>query len=277
MGEKTGISWCDHTFNPWIGCTKVSPGCDHCYAERENDRRFHWVPGWGKGQERRRTSESNWLQPVYWGRAAVAAGKRKRVFCASLADVFDGEIEQEWREDLWALMERTLNVNGSKDSSGLEWMLLTKRPTNIHRMLPAKWIQTPPAWLRIGVSVEDQAHDGRILKLLEQWSGPNFISVEPMLGRVDINQAIFGNERDKDDIWAPQFSWVNGKGIDWVICGCESGPEARPMEIEWVRDLLDQCLAAGVAFFIKQSFENWKLVKNPFLDGRQWMEFPDAK
>lgn len=116
MAEQTAISWADATFNPWIGCTKVSPACDHCYAARDNERRG-WVPGWGAGVARRRTK--TWGEPVKWNKQAAVAGYRPRVFCASLADVFDNEVDDNWREDLWRLVRETPN---------LRWMILTCRP-----------------------------------------------------------------------------------------------------------------------------------------------------
>ena len=127
MAEQTEISWADATFNPWIGCTKVSPACDFCYAARDNERR-KWVSGWGAGVPRRRTK--TWGNPLTWDRKAAVTGLRPRVFCASLADVFDNEIPDEWRTDLWALLRATPN---------LRWILLTKRIGNAAKMLPADW------------------------------------------------------------------------------------------------------------------------------------------
>src|SRR5260221_13405634 len=107
MGENSNISWTDATFNPWIGCTKVSTGpkgaCEFCYAERDNNRR-HWVQAWGSGVPRHRTSAETWRQPCKWDKKAIATGYRPRVFCASLADVFDNEVDPAWRADLWQLI-----------------------------------------------------------------------------------------------------------------------------------------------------------------------------
>jgi protein gp37 len=125
MAEHTEISWADATFNPWIGCTRVSPGCDHCYAARDNER-HKWVSGWGAERHRTKT----WNNPVQWHRKAAQTGYRPRVFCASLADVFDNEIDQAWRNDLWELLRKTTN---------LRWMLLTKRIGNARKMLPEDW------------------------------------------------------------------------------------------------------------------------------------------
>ena len=124
MAEHTEIAWCDSTFNPWIGCQKVSPGCDHCYAEALMDHRHHRVE-WGPHGERKRTSEANWKLPLRWSKKARASGTRPRVFCASLADVFDNQVPIQWRTDLFDLIART---------SELDWLLLTKRPENLARM-----------------------------------------------------------------------------------------------------------------------------------------------
>ena len=126
MAENSGIEWTHHTFNPWIGCTKISPACDNCYAA-EWDKRYEGGAHWGPKAPRRRTAEKNWNMPLKWDKAAAKAGVRLRVFCASLADVFDNQVPQEWRDDLWALIHATPN---------LDWLLLTKRPQNIEKMLP---------------------------------------------------------------------------------------------------------------------------------------------
>src|SRR5579871_6812298 len=131
MGNETEISWTDSTFNPWIGCTNVSPGCDHCYAEAMA-KRYSWAK-WGK-HPRRRTSQGNWRKPLQWNADANhfgrIHGRRRRVFCASLADVFDNQVPRAWRADLFALIRATPE---------LDWQLLTKRPQNIIKMLPADW------------------------------------------------------------------------------------------------------------------------------------------
>ena len=146
--QDSKIEWTDHTFNPWIGCQKVSPGCDHCYAEARMDHRFHRVQ-WGPHGERSRTSPDTWRQPLRWAKAAT--GSRPRVFCASLADVFDNKAPPGARADLFALIRRTPE---------LDWMLFTKRPENIRRMLPDNWDDGwPHVWL--GSTCEDQQHFDR--------------------------------------------------------------------------------------------------------------------
>lgn len=233
MGEQTNISWCDHTFNPWIGCTKVSPACDGCYAEAMMDKRYgrvQWgAPGKGNGT-RVRTSPGNWHQPIRWNKAAEKAGTRPFVFCASLADVFDNQIPAEWRSDLFALIRST---------PSLVWLLLTKRPQNIIR-LSADAGGLP--WnAALGATFANQAeYDRDRMKLWEagQRLAPLFTfgSFEPLLGLVIL------------DKYAP----------DWIITGGETdqgGHKARPTHPDWFRSLRDQCAAAGVAYHHKQNGE----------------------
>ncbi|SDX96804.1 phage Gp37/Gp68 family protein [Roseicitreum antarcticum] len=255
MAENSKIEWTHHTFNPWEGCQKVGPGCDHCYAEAR-DQRFTGGAHWGPGAPRRRTSAANWRKPLAWDRAAQAASVRRRVFCASLADVFDNAVDPQWRADLWELIGKTPN---------LDWLLLTKRPGNIAGMLPeverAPWGELWPwsnVWL--GCTVVNQAEADRdIPKLLAVDAAVRFLSMEPLLGPVDLTRPEFGgtycavNCRTmciaQGDEECPKNS---DPALDWVIVGGESGPGARPMHPDWARSLRDQCEAAGVAFFFKQ-------------------------
>lgn len=229
MGANSKIEWTHHTFNPVVGCTKISPACDHCYAESWARRTGH--PELWNGR-RRRTSASNWQQPVKWDRAAKAAGERHRVFCASLADVFDNQWEPEWRDDLWRLIAET---------PYLDWLLLTKRPQNIEKMLPQFWRDGwENVWL--GTTTENQEEwDRRVPLLGAVPARVHFVSVEPMLGPIDAGNA-FDDPPDNSPF----------QKIDWVICGGESGPGARPMHPDWARSLRDQCAAAGVPFHFKQ-------------------------
>lgn len=218
---KTKIEWTDFTFNPWIGCTKVSPACDNCYAATQDAFR-KWTPeGWGG--PRKRTSDSTWRNPIKWDKEAARAGKRARVFCASLADVFDNQVPDEWRADLWQLIQATPN---------LDWLLLTKRPQNIAKMLPKDWGNGwPGVWL--GTTAENQEEfDRRFPHITNTPAEVWFISYEPALGPINTEG------------WA----WA----IDWLICGGESGPGKRPMNLEWARSMRDQCKDAGVSFFMKQ-------------------------
>lgn len=236
MGADTKIEWADHTFNPWMGCTKVSPACDHCYAEVSTPARALGV-AWGANEERRRTSEATWRQPLAWNRKAAREGRRFRVFCASLADVFENQVPASWRVDLWTLIH---------DTPHLDWLLLTKRPQNIQRMLPPfgkpAW-PWPNVWL--GMTVENQAEaDRRIPHLLAVPAVRRFLSCEPLLGPVDLRQWW------RNDV--PGGSYMHGNGLHWIIAGGESGPKARASHPDWFRSLRDQCEAAGVPFFFKQ-------------------------
>lgn len=266
MAENSNIEWTHHTFNPWIGCQKVGPGCDHCYAETWDARGLQQrETRWGPHATRTRTSAANWRQPLKWDRNAAAAGERRRVFCASLADVFDSHasILPEWRADLWRLIWATPN---------LDWMLLTKRPGNIAKMLPQDGLEHPSwgsgwpnVWL--GCTVVNQAEADRdIPKLLAVPAAVRFLSMEPLLGPVDLTSvaclpcpnAADGLSMDPEtgaydccrrcDYTGLDDEW----GIDLVIVGGESGPGARPMHPDWARSLRDQCQAAGVAFHFKQ-------------------------
>jgi len=260
MAEKTSIEWCDATFNPWMGCTRVSPACDDCYAARSTPARTMGIE-WGAGQPRRRTSASNWSEPPKWAKAMPARlGRRPRVFCASLADWLDNEVPIEWLVDLLDLIRRTPE---------LDWLLLSKRIGNWRKrleeaarhlegghelMLPAmveQWLAgKPPANVWLGSTVVNQEEADRdVPKLLAVPARVRFLSVEPMLGRVDLCEP-FG-------IWWNQTTgaWVHdgeSGGIHWVICGGESGPKARPMSPDWARSLRDQCAAAGAPFLLKQ-------------------------
>lgn len=279
MVENSKIEWTHHTFNPWQGCQKVGPGCDHCYAEAR-DQRFTGGSMWGPHAPRKRTSAANWRQPLKWGRDAAAGGERRRVFCASLADVFDNHasILPEWRADLWRLIWATPN---------LDWMLLTKRPGNIAGMLPTDGLDHPSwrdgwpnVWL--GCTVTSQAEADRdIPKLLAVPAAVRFLSMEPLLGSVDLRRWIgcepiiwgLSSYQDQDGYERQDIGGGIIDGIDLVIVGGESGPGARPMHPQWARDLRDQCVAAGVAFHFKQNGE-WVSVSEVEGPGEHF-QFPD--
>lgn len=222
MAEKTEIAWCDSTFNPWIGCQKVSAGCDNCYAETLMDKRYHKVE-WGPHGERKRTSAANWKLPLRWAKAARATGTRPKVFCSSLADVFDNQVPEQWRADLWALIEATPE---------LDWLLLTKRPENIGRML-GLWEMGIPRNVWLGTTCEDQAaYDRRWPILRDIPAKVRFISYEPAIGPLRLG--------------------MGSCQPDWVICGGESGVGYRDMPWEWAADVGGDCALRGVAFFMKQ-------------------------
>ena len=229
MGENSKIEWCDHTFNPWIGCQHVSPGCDHCYAEALMDYRYGKVQ-WGPHGERKPTSEAYWKQPYRWAKAAKQSGTRARVFCASLADIFDNRAPNGSRDDLFRLIRATPE---------LDWLLLTKRPQNIARMLPADWGNGyPNVWL--GITAENEEFYRMRWPILSRIPAVvRFVSYEPAiapLGAVDIGKA--------DCL------------PDWIICGGESGPDARRMKPAWVRAVRDECADLDIAFFMKQIGSN---------------------
>jgi protein gp37 len=229
--ENTKIEWAHHTFNPWIGCSKVSEGCRNCYAEALMDKRYGKVV-WGPFGRRQRTSEEYWQQPRRWNNRARDLGERHRVFCASLADVFEDESREElseWRKDLFGVID---------DTPHLDWLLLTKRPENIDRMTRECWPHGMPFNVWLGTSVEDQeAADRRVPLLCDVRARVHFLSAEPLLGSIKLDPR-----------------WLEGvdRKVGWVIVGGESGSDARWMFPGHARDLRDQCLASGVAFFFKQ-------------------------
>ncbi|MDO9177561.1 MAG: phage Gp37/Gp68 family protein [Agitococcus sp.] len=257
MSKETEIAWTDSTFNPWWGCQKVGPGCDHCYAESLDKRTggAHWGPG----AERRRTSIKNWNDPIRWNKQAdlffAKHGRRQRVFCASMADVFDNAVNPQWRADLFELIEKTPR---------LDWLLLTKRIGNVVRMqkeavslLPktetaaSSWgplVWPANVWLGITVVNQEEA-DRDIPKLLAVPVATRFLSMEPLLGRVSVFSEATG---ELLHVAQPARANTSFSEIQWVIVGGESGSGARPMHPEWVRNLLRQCAAAKVPFLFKQ-------------------------
>lgn len=292
MGENSKIEWTHHTFNPWLGCTKVSPACQHCYAESWAKRTG--IVKWGDSADRRRTTDAYWRQPMKWNAAALTSGERRRVFCASLADVFEDRDElKPWRKELFDLIYAT---------PMLDWLLLTKRPHNIGVMLRdarvAAYEFPPNVWL--GTTVESDEYRYRIDDLIENGGALArvlFLSCEPLLGPLDLS----ANQR---------FQFEHGghqpliDDLDWIICGGESGGHARPMDPGWARSLRDQCVKARRAFHFKQwgswepfslapapdtpeidpSWHDWgngdfsarvgKKLAGRLLDGRTWDGFP---
>jgi protein gp37 len=243
MGENSKIEWCDNTWNPWVGCAKVSAGCAHCYAERDFDKRRGFAK-WGPGGTRVITSEANWRKPLRWDREARAAGVRRKVFCASLADVFElweGAIGgdsrcladlDDIRENLWTIIRGTPN---------LDWLLLTKRPENVRTMVPPAWLDDWPKNVWLGTSIENQSTaDERMLHLLRIPAAVRFLSCEPLLGPIVLHPGM------------PRHRLKRPGPIHWVIAGGESGPEARPSHPNWFRSIRNECQAAGVPFFFKQ-------------------------
>jgi protein gp37 len=227
MGDATTISWSQATWNPWIGCQKVSPGCDACYAEAW-DARFEGGVHWGPGAPRRRTSPANWRKPYRWDRLAREAGVRTRVFCASLADVFDNAVDPQWRRDAAVVI---------RDTPHLDWMLLTKRIGNVQAMVDDAFGGALPDNVWLGASVVTQAEADRdVRRLLAVSAAVRWLSMEPLLERVVV---------DPDEM----------ARLDMVVVGGESGPRARHMSLDWARDLLRQARVGGTAFHFKQMSE----------------------
>ena len=240
------------SFNPWLGCTKVSQGCVHCYAE--SFARRYGKAEWGPTAQRVRTSPANWRKPLAWNAKAKKEGRRYKVFCASLADVFEDNPQvAPWRYELFDMILATKH---------LDWLLLTKRPENIKPALQAMqvlkrdnvwdhlWLKGwfPNVW--IGTSVESQEMaDKRIPVLLSIPAPVRFLSCEPLLGPLDLTPWLGEQEWHET---SPGVRSRQGPLVDWVIVGGESGPKARPMHPAWAQSLRDQCLTAGVPFFMKQ-------------------------
>jgi protein gp37 len=299
MGDTTGIAWADHTFNPWRGCTRVSPGCLHCYAADLSARNHEVLGTWGPRGPRSPAAEPYWRLPAKWARAAAAAGERRRVFCASLADVFEGDdtmpesstaMVHESRERLWHTIDQTPE---------LDWLLLTKRPENVAAMYPSAWLKAPPPNVWLGVSAEDQQRaDERIPLLLQTPAAVRWVSYEPALELIDFGRAkglpIFKWAEAVHEVvslgkgrtinvprpeLAGKWSRYDGIGpwLDWIVFGGESGKDARPFDVAWARSTVKQCRAAGVACFVKQMGRRVHSVPSGFRvdryileDGGEW-------
>jgi protein gp37 len=251
MGENSKIEWTTHTFNPWIGCQKVGPGCDFCYAEDMMDKRYGRVE-WGPHGDRVRTASANWRKPLAWNKAATGDGARPRVFCASLADWADTHksIPHGWREDLGDLIEATPN---------LDWLLLTKRIGNADECLGEMFTFYVPKNVWIGITVVNQTEADRdIPKLMDlavrRRISKTFLSMEPLLGFVRIAPWLHDSDCRMLATTYEECTCCEPREVhlDWVIAGGESGPNARPMHPDWARSLRDQCAAAGVPFLFKQ-------------------------
>lgn len=267
MGQDSAIEWTTHTFNPYRGCTKVSAGCANCYADTQAKRNPGTLGVWGPNGTRVVASESMWREPVKWDKAAKAVGERHRVFCASMADVFEGPATMP--AAAWDAVTQARKRLGQLilDTPNLDWLLLTKRPENVTAIAADMWVRfggptVPlPSNVWVGTSVENQqAADERIPHLLKVPAAVRFLSCEPLLGPVNLTQWI-------DSYWTGTgFSRTSSHKIarlHWVIVGGESGHGARPMHWQWAHSLRDQCQAAGVAFHFKQWGEWVSGVKSP--------------
>lgn len=324
MAEQSKIEWTDSTFNPWMGCTRISPACDHCYAAVSTPVRTNGI-AWGPGKPRQRTSAANWKQLIRWNKEKFVEcrgcgwrGKfpgsgrcpscesdwykpaRRRVFCASLADWLDNEVPIEWLVDLLDLIRQTPN---------LDWLLLTKRignwksrirgaiayicanVTQRNRAEMLSWLEgwlgggRTPANVWLGATVVNQEEGDRdIPKLLQLPARVRFLSIEPMLGPVSLDDCVEGRGTGDEhhfsclslDGLPPEDDPWHGAVVDWVICGGESGPNARPMHPDWVRSLRDQCQAAGVPFLFKQWGEHVPGELTNEEQGCPWRQFQNG-
>lgn len=264
MADETLISWADMTFNPWIGCTRISPACDGCYAAHLMETRMGRVqwggPGKGAGT-RERTSDANWRKPLAWDKKAKAEGRRPFVFCSSLADVFDNEVPTEWRRDLFELIAATPN---------LVWLLLTKRPQNIVKMV--KEIRMMPSNIAFGTTIEDRERAKKNLPGLIVAAGLRplflFASCEPLIGDLgdlkpwmqgDPNtQQLLEGERFEQGIKIGADGWPKLPAVGWWITGGETDQgshKARPTHPNWFRSIRDQAIYHGLAYHHKQNGE----------------------
>lgn len=231
MAEKSGIEWTDATWNPWYGCTKVSPGCDNCYMFREMKR-------YGRDPDTVTRSKTKFDEPLKWK-------EPRMVFTCSWSDFFHVTAD-EWRAEAWRIIKATPH---------LTYQILTKRPALMARRLPPDWGDGyPNVWLI--VSAEDQTTaDQRIPVLLATPAALRGVSAEPLLGPID-----FDSTHESDPCTSNYLSGIAGERIydgqkvalDWIIVGGESGPGHRPMELDWAASIVGQCKAAGVACFVKQ-------------------------
>lgn len=243
MGKETGIAWTNHTFNPWFGCTKVSPGCAHCYAEAMV-RRYKWGDIWGPGKSRRTFDDKHWRDPIRWNAAAEKKGERATVFCGSMMDWAEAEAPADERAKIWPLIRKTPH---------LFWLMLTKRPDLAFHCLPEDWSAENYPNVAMGTSIENNDYVWRAVEITAIPAAVHFISAEPLLGPLD-----------KLDL----------TGIDWLIVGGESGSGWRKMEKEWAEDLRDRCEEADVAFFFKQD-SGFRSGMRPDLLGQEHKTFPE--
>jgi protein gp37 len=253
MAETTEIGWTDGTFNPWWGCTRVSPACAHCYADFAATR--FGLPGlWEDGGARKFFGDKHWNEPKRWNAKAEAQGVVKKVFCASMADVFEPHAElAPHRERLWGLIEET---------PWLAWQLLTKRPENIMSMIPSDWRSELPRNVWVGTSVENSRWTERAEALKTVPAAVRFLSCEPLLGSLFESR---GKRRPLDV-----------DGLDWIIVGGESGPQFRPLEAGWVREVRDATLGAELPFFFKQWGGATPKANGKEIDGVEWCQVPEA-
>ena len=257
MGEHTKISWCHSTQNFWYGCAKVSAECRSCYAVTAPPVRIARSRGlelWGEKARRQIASEAMWAAPLKWDRSAAQAGERRRVFVNSLADFFE-DYRGPDAQAVAAARQRACELMGT--TQHLDWLLLTKRPENLFFMVPPAWLKQWPPSVWVGTTAgtqETAAH--RIPLILRVPAQVRFISAEPMLEDVNFRPWLsrgcrFLASDDHDPASCPDEAHYF-RGIDWLIIGGESGPGARPFDLEWARRSVGQCRQARVPAFVKQ-------------------------
>lgn len=316
MAENSAIEWTDHTFNPWMGCTKVSRGCKHCYAETLMDKRYGKAK-WGQTGDRILTSDANWRKPLAWNRQAQKEGRRFRVFCASLADVFEHKPNQLDDMDMWR--GRLFNLINS--TPHLDWLILTKRPELVNDTIERvtgfsesdMWFYTARnVWIGTSIESQEMANE-RIPEILNVPAAVRFLSVEPLVSALDLAWLYLPPIGDGSryhmvdrlhDTHGGSLARLDVTGISWVIVGGESGDGAAPMHPNWARSLRDQCVEANVPFLFKQWGE-WlplasadeasqypkaqmiegdgvrfvkvgKKAAGRLLDGREWNQYPNG-
>lgn len=228
MAKDSRIEWTHHTFNPWWGCVKVSDACDNCYAEAWAKRLGADV--WGAKNDRRFFGDAHWKEPLKWNAEAKNEGVRRRVFCASMADVFEkNPILVPHRQRLLDLIAATPH---------LDWLLLTKRIHGVRKLLPKGYEFPSNVWL--GATVENQVVANKMIKYLLEFESPSvrFLSCEPLLSDLNLKPYLIPNAK--------------GIKLNWVITGGESGAGSRPMNPEWPANIQKQCAEANVPFHFKQ-------------------------
>ena len=299
MGDNSKISWTEATWNPVIGCKRVSPGCDHCYAFQLHDQRYiAWKRGrmpdapaqYHKPFSQIQLMEDRLDQPLHWR-------KPRRIFVNSLSDLFHEDVPEKFIARLFAVMAVARQHT---------YQVLTKRPERMERVVGEEWFvdmvaealkplvakhdlgpfyidfirrvwPLPNVWL--GTSVEDQERaKERIPRLIRTPAAIRFLSCEPLLGPIDLKRAAWSGDGPRIII-TPEQALTGRWGhhvLDWVIVGGESGPHYREMDLDWARQIRDDCLAAGVAFFYKQS-SGRRSGMNPTLDGVEWHQYPEIQ
>lgn len=280
MSENTAIAWTDSTWNPWWGCTVVGPGCDNCYAAALDKRTGG--DHWGVNHARRRTSQHNWNDPYRWNRGAekflAENGRRRRVFVASMGDIFDNAVHPTWRRDAYQVMEVCNRI---------DWQPLTKRVTNVAKFVPDHWKDGHwPRHIGLMVTAVNQAEflrdSGRLIRLKNEFDIPWIgISYEPAIGPLDIGYPKEIYPDGPPMCCSGQDCGCRGRpidppvcwGIDWIIAGGESGANWRAADPAWFRSLRDQCAEYGVNFFMKQ-MSGFNPHKIPIPDDLMVREFP---